>query len=378
MPEASATAGEQAGQSRSRAAAGKPGLGQIEELGELVYKFNTNDQADKYIRTTEAIANYVGREYGRNMRNLVKHGQEAKFTKPKLGRVPEGQTEHLPGTIEEFKVDLNAYHKDVKEYAEQKAKVFVIILGQCSQAAKSRLESDSGYKTLELNYDVTGLLKKLHEMAFATGGVQEPYWTLQKVIRRLTAISMGPKEAPENYEKRFLAVTKVIEEQWGWFYPQKLAGGTSEAEKKKAQERLYASIFLAGADKRRYGKYVDGLNNAYLTGTDNYPKTVQQAVTALTNYQDGEQKPSASRNVERTGGSGGPLETSFAQTSGRALRRRRCFECGDPTHVARSCPQRRQSLNMFRATVAAQGGVSSAARAARGQDDDDDEVAIRR
>jgi hypothetical protein len=61
---------------------GKLVLGKLEELEELVYKV-TNDQADMYIlRTAEAIGDYVGVEYGWNMRILVNQGKEAKFTKP--------------------------------------------------------------------------------------------------------------------------------------------------------------------------------------------------------------------------------------------------------------------------------------------------------
>jgi hypothetical protein len=56
-------------------------LGKLEELGELVYKVNTKDQADMYIRTTEAIGDYVAVEYGWNMRLLVNQGREVEFTK---------------------------------------------------------------------------------------------------------------------------------------------------------------------------------------------------------------------------------------------------------------------------------------------------------
>jgi len=42
-------------------------LGKEVELGNLIYKFNTKDQADMYLRTTEAIADFVGVEYGRDI-----------------------------------------------------------------------------------------------------------------------------------------------------------------------------------------------------------------------------------------------------------------------------------------------------------------------
>jgi hypothetical protein len=52
---------------------GKHPHGKIEELGQLVYKSNTKDSADMYIRTTEVVADYIGKEYGKDMRMLVKN-----------------------------------------------------------------------------------------------------------------------------------------------------------------------------------------------------------------------------------------------------------------------------------------------------------------
>ena len=41
--------------------------GDIEELGGNVYTYGRRDQGDYYIKTTEAIAEYVGREYSKEM-----------------------------------------------------------------------------------------------------------------------------------------------------------------------------------------------------------------------------------------------------------------------------------------------------------------------
>jgi hypothetical protein len=58
---------------RGRKTTGEQVLGKQKKWGELVYKFNTNDQADMYLRTMEAIANFVGVECGRDTRMLAKH-----------------------------------------------------------------------------------------------------------------------------------------------------------------------------------------------------------------------------------------------------------------------------------------------------------------
>ena len=64
-----ASSGNTVGFSRGRKTTGEQVLGKEEKLGELVYKFNTKDQADMYLRTTEAIADFVGVEYGNNNNN---------------------------------------------------------------------------------------------------------------------------------------------------------------------------------------------------------------------------------------------------------------------------------------------------------------------
>jgi hypothetical protein len=66
--------GNTVGFSRGRKTTGEHVLGKEEKLGELIYKFNTKYQADMCLRTTEAIADFVGVEYGRaDMRMLVMH-----------------------------------------------------------------------------------------------------------------------------------------------------------------------------------------------------------------------------------------------------------------------------------------------------------------
>jgi hypothetical protein len=104
--------GNTVGFSRVRKTTGEQVLGNEEKLGELVYKFNAKDQADMYLRTTEAIANFVGVEYGRDMRMLVKHGTEKTFTEP---RIPRSE-DTTPGLMEKYKTELRIFHRKEKEF----------------------------------------------------------------------------------------------------------------------------------------------------------------------------------------------------------------------------------------------------------------------
>jgi hypothetical protein len=198
-----------------------------------------------HLRTMEAITNFVGVEYGRDIRMLVKHSTDKTFTEPTMPR----SKDTTPGLMEKYKTQLRIFHRDKKEFQDNKAKVFVIILGQCTHNVKSKLENESGNAILEMNDDVVGLLRQLKQMAFASGGVKHPFWTLQIVMRRLLAINQGSREPVINYYRRFVSTTKVIEEQWGKFYPEKLAVSTSDVDKNIARDKYLSMIFLAGADK---------------------------------------------------------------------------------------------------------------------------------
>ena len=56
--------------------------GDIAELGGNVYAYGTRNQGDLYVKTTEAIAAYVGKKYDKSMWDLVKNGNEYQSREP--------------------------------------------------------------------------------------------------------------------------------------------------------------------------------------------------------------------------------------------------------------------------------------------------------
>jgi hypothetical protein len=303
-------------------------LGKTEELEENIYKIGTNDQADLFIRTTEAIAEYVGKEYGYELRILVKHRKEPSFTKPayptdkaavitraaaKEAQAPAETSERESALMAEYKAELGIYHTKLEKYNENKAKVFVIILGQCSIGVLNWLEQGRGLDKLEVDRNVIGLLKLLEEMAFSNGGDQDPFLTAVLSLRRLASIQQGSKEHNAKYYKRVKTAADVLVGQWGDFFPSKLIkDGMTQAQ---AQDRLIARIFLIGADKGRFGPLLEDLNNAYVGGSDRYPKTLEETQRLLSKYQ-------GPRNPNRLDGNEDRRGRSLAQ-SGNATPRNR-------------------------------------------------------
>lgn len=124
-----------------------------------------------------------------------------------------------------------------------------------------------------------------------------------------------------------------------WCYPKKLAASNNPDDKQKARDATLSMIFLAGADKKRYGTMIEELNNSYLSKKDNYPTLIDDVLTLLSHYQDhkvGDHK--VSDDTLRA--------TSFAQYK-RQLSRICCFGCGEKGHVKKDCPCRRQNHNQM-------------------------------
>jgi hypothetical protein len=92
-------------------------------------------------------------------------------------------------------------------------------------------------------------------------------------------------------------------------------GFTGDYNNKKARDKLLAMIFLAGANKKMYGRLLKDLNNAYLVKKNNCPKSMESTLTLLTHYQDGSNGKTVDRNNEQ-------LARSFAQ---KKLNKVRCY-----------------------------------------------------
>ena len=115
--------------------------GDITELGNKVYTYRHRNQGDWYIKTTEAIGDYVSREYNKEMWLLVMNKQETTQKEPS-----EPKDDKQTFTVEQYRTELKWYYDKTDQYEEYKAKVFVIIKGQCSLTTKNKVETMTGYK----------------------------------------------------------------------------------------------------------------------------------------------------------------------------------------------------------------------------------------
>ena len=136
--------------------------GDVEEQGSNVYLYGSNVQGEFFIKATEAIAEYVGKTCGRSMRILMKHGVECGPVEPDA---PSEKQSKSNVVMRKYDKEIGHYYNKLDEYLENKAKVFVIIKGQCSLTMKNKVETLPDYEEWERDDNVIGLLGGLKELS---------------------------------------------------------------------------------------------------------------------------------------------------------------------------------------------------------------------
>lgn len=124
-------------------------------------------QADKYRKTTDAIAEYAGQTIMDEMHALIITGEDATFPEP-----PElDDADAVGAKLEKYRILLKMALDKQDKYETAKGLTFRLILGQCTVVLQGKVESDATFKDLQKAKDVAGIMKLLEER-----GVQLKSW----------------------------------------------------------------------------------------------------------------------------------------------------------------------------------------------------------
>ena len=127
---------------------------------------------------------------------------------------------------------------------------------------------------------------------------------------------------------------------------------------KKAASKLYAFIYLENADKTKYDLILKNLNQQYLFGNYQYPKSITEANSILNNHKfditylksRNAQRGQTNKNENNIPDTeDAPLSLTFTQIEGR------CYCCGKSGHKSPQCrfkdkPKSKRFINKLQFT----------------------------
>ena len=281
-----------------------------EAINELKgWEFDLTDARDayKFDDVKKRIGEYVGRVYGKDMKRLVVSNTEATITKPVY---PSGNT----ATDESKAVwskEYDQYMKQTNKYEEDKAKVFVIVIGRCTKAMKNRIEKLDTFEEMELKNDVIKLVAAIKQQIFDAN--ERKYSSLRMVLawKKLTYCRQFDNEDLIDYYKRFVGMIEMVELSFGTIKP--------NDDDDEERTKFIAMMFMDGVDKKQYGSLLKDLETDHSLGkTDVYPTTLESALQVLILFSEKKLKKTAVTLVQEE---------------------RKCWECGSTAHVKADCPQ---------------------------------------
>ena len=250
--------------------------GNIASLGNHVFYLGGN--ADKsgyhYERTIEKLAEYIQAEYGNMMWILVTTGAECRPTEPKA--LAGTRATSNSWAVDRYKLEYAHYLKLLEDYDHNKAQIFAVIYGQCTDAMKSKLKSHSDHNDLSRNANVIKLLKRIKKLMMGENSEQYSYWTMTLSLVRSATCRQGAKESLESYYVRWCTQMKILESKWGHFGPAKNPG----------KEKFQACLFLHSLNQDKYQSILEELNNSFLQGYKSYPNSPDAAMKLVSQWMN--------------------------------------------------------------------------------------------
>lgn len=275
--------------------------GKCEDLNGCTYDCSDPRQAaDMYTKTTKEIAEYVGRtyKYGADIRMAIETLIVPTFSEP---TDPPKEASRTQVRIWEKRV--NEFVKKETHLEENIKTIYSLIFGQCTEAMRAKLESISSHQTIAAASDGIELMKNIKTVMYNFQSQKYAPLALHESKKRFYALTQDKHTTVTVYLERFQNSVEVIEHCGGTIgidpglvditmtaatpvMTRATATPTQLlAAENYTKEEYLACSFLMGADRHRYGKLLEDLENDFTQRRDNYPKTLVDAYNLLVHWK---------------------------------------------------------------------------------------------
>ncbi len=312
----------------------------------------SNETIDKnqFNRTMEALAQYIAKnvKYPGDMVALTKEVAKPTLTKP--GELDPNEKSELVKALWNREVD--GYFTRTGHIESNLKATYAIVWGQCSEAMRAKLKSQSDFGVKDGESDCVWLLTairtiivKFEEKSYIQLALTDA-WIMYYTYRQ------GPDMTVATYIEEFRTLVDVLEHHGGSIGIDegrlKAEDTTlSDTEKvKSSRNKALAIHFLRQADRRRFGALWEDLANQFSRGNNQYPKDLAEAHNLLVTFrQSRDFVPRRGRQPDGGAPTTDASGLSFAQlgatpgTDGILHGHITCFGCQEKGHYSNACPR---------------------------------------
>jgi hypothetical protein len=279
-----------------------PFKGKATDLHGFIYDVGLpNSNNDLFSKTTKEIAEHVSRTIeGAGDFHLAM----VSLTLPTL--MPPSAPANAPGTKEPSWVDKEQYKLQYSEYIKKtdkrssvQAKVFPLMLGQCSCTIRDRLEASPDWNTINTSSDVLELLKLIQKSMYTKSTNRHPtHAPLYEAEAALIKFCQGDDMSNSNFLEKFKSLLDIYIHAGGdpGCTSARYCDFTLDTEDpdndathyklaiQRCRDDWVGMTLLLKSDPKRYNTLMADLINSYTRGQDVYPNNPTSAYDMLVNY----------------------------------------------------------------------------------------------
>lgn len=277
--------------------------GRCKDLKGYVLDCSDGRQVDRYRVVMKEIAKYVERTYahGGDIRWTIEH--EEMFVIPLPPDLPDNPTD-TRRRIWESKID--AYVKRKGKLEENCRIAFYLLFDQSTDYMRAKLEAMPEFTRIKADFDLLGLIRLIKGLVYRCKGQRYNFLALHAAKKRFYQFYQTRDMTNAQFLKKFQKYILVVEQYGGdigWdprsMRAELTAAGISdhdaatdeqkETANQAAKDKYRAVALLHAADRGRYWKLIEDLENDYTKGNNNYPTTISGAYNLLENYKNSQQ-----------------------------------------------------------------------------------------
>ena len=260
-----------------------------------VFDYTGERMPEKYIRTMKELVAHVRltcKEYTTDL----KEGLESLILVDPTP--PENPPEGNQVAFKIWKMDIKENREKMKVFANFRAGLYSLVLGQCTNALQERLKSHQDYQTA--NQDGIALLVIIRSLIHTFEENRKLSDAIMDVKEKFYKFYQGRYMSLERYHELFLAQVEVLDEVGITVEDEALVREVAhqngrevanEDDQTEAWSQERAIRFVRGTNNNHKG-YLRHSQNSYLDGSDNYPRTLHEAYNILRRREEDLPAPS--------------------------------------------------------------------------------------